>query len=112
MSAEIPLGRLEDFPEGTATPIVCERDGRSTALLVVHQGGRLVAYLHMCRHQYLPLTWRGRRVLSADGRRIRCSSHGAEFAVEHGRPLGGPGDGSGLTAVALHIEDGAVSLAG
>ena len=112
MSAQVALGRLVDFPEGAATPITCERDGRSTALLVLRQGGRLVAYLDMCPHQYLPLTWRGRRVLSADGTRIRCSSHGAEFAVEDGRPLGGPGDGSGLTAIALRVEDGAVYLAG
>lgn len=112
MSAEIALGRLVDFPEDAATAITYERDGRSTALFVVHQDTRLVAYLDMCPHQYLPLTWRGRRVLSADGTRIRCSSHGAEFAVEDGRPLGGPGDGSGLTAIALRIEAGAVYLAG
>ncbi|MBI0539480.1 Rieske (2Fe-2S) protein, partial [Roseomonas sp. KE2513] len=110
MSTEIALGHLADFPEGSATPITYERDGRSTALLVVHQGGRLVAYLDMCPHQYLPLTWRGRRVLSADGTRIRCSSHGAEFAVEDGRPLSGPSDGNGLTAVALRVEDGTVYL--
>ncbi|GAA0589920.1 hypothetical protein GCM10009416_30580 [Craurococcus roseus] len=79
------LGRLSDFPAGAAAPAGYRRaGGREVAVLVVRRGAGLRAYLDLCPRQYLPLTWRGRRVLSADGERLRCSNHGAEFAVGDG----------------------------
>jgi nitrite reductase/ring-hydroxylating ferredoxin subunit len=105
------LGRLEEFPDGEATPLTVQADGRDLAILVVRQGGTLRAWRDLCPHQFLPLTWRGRRVLSADSTRIRCSNHAAEFCALDGRALTGPGDGSGLTPVTLRIApDGTVHL--
>jgi hypothetical protein len=37
------------------------------ALLVVRRGDDLRAYLNVCPHQYLPLTYRGERVLAPTG---------------------------------------------
>ena len=80
---------------------------------MVRRGTELQAYLDLCPHQYLPLTWRGRRVLSADGERLRCSNHGAEFAVADGRGLSGPGSACGLTVVPLRVDaDGTVHVDG
>ena len=105
------LGRLPDFPDRTATPATCVVDGREVAVLVVRRGAGLRAYLDLCPHQYLPLTWRGPRVLSDDGERLRCTNHGAEFAVADGRGLSGPGGACGLTAVPLRVDpDGIVRL--
>ena len=107
----LTLGRLEDFPDRSATPVKCQAGEREVALLVIRRGGELRAYLDLCPHVFLPLTQRGRRVLSADGERLRCTKHGAEFAVADGRALGGPGDGCGLTPVALEVgADGTVRL--
>ena len=79
------------------------------ALLVVRRGTELRAYLDLCPHVFLPLTQRGRRVLSADCERLRCTNHGAEFAVEDGRALAGPVAGCGLTPVTLEVgADGIV----
>ena len=61
------------------------------------------AFEDVCPHQFLPLTYRGGRILSADGERLRCSSHGAEFAVEDGRCLSGPCNGASLTQVAVWV---------
>ena len=107
------LGRLSDFPDGAAAPAGYRRaDGREVAVLVVRHGAGLRAYLDLCPHQYLPLTWRGGRVLSADGERLRCSNHGAEFAVEDGRGISGPGSACGLTPVPLRVEpDGTLVVA-
>src|SRR3712207_7532807 len=90
------LGRLPDFPEGAAAPASYRRaDGREVAVLVVRRGAELRAFLDLCPHQWLPLTWRGRRVLSADGDRLRCSNHGAEFAVSDGRGVSRAGSACG-----------------
>ena len=105
------LGRLPDFPDGVAVHAKCVADGREVAVLVVRRGAELRAYLDLCPHQYLPLTWRGPRVLSSDGERLRCSNHGAEFAVADGRGLSGPGSACGLTAVPLRVDaDGTVHV--
>ena len=106
------LGLLPDFPDREAVPVSYRRaDGRNAAVLVVRRGAELRAYLDLCPHQYLPLTYRGRRVLSGDGERLRCSNHGAEFAVADGRGLSGPGSACGLTSVPLRVDpDGTVRV--
>jgi nitrite reductase/ring-hydroxylating ferredoxin subunit len=80
--------------------------GREVAVLVVRRGDGLRAFLDLCPHQFLPLTWRGRRVLSADGERLRCSNHGAEFAASDGQGISGPGSACGLTPVPLRVDPG------
>jgi nitrite reductase/ring-hydroxylating ferredoxin subunit len=64
---------------------------------------RVCAYRNLCPHQWLPLTYRSARILSADGRRLRCSNHGAEFSVEDGRSLGDALP-CGLEPVPVHID--------
>ena len=106
------LGRLEDLPDGSATPASYRKGGRDVPVLVVRRGAELRAYLDLCPHAYLPMTYRGKRVLSADGERLRCTNHGAEFAVADGRGLSGPGSACGLTPVPLRLEpDGTVRVA-
>jgi nitrite reductase/ring-hydroxylating ferredoxin subunit len=101
------VGWLEDFPERSATPIRYRAGQREVWAIVVRRDGQLSAYLDECPHMFLPLTQRGRRVLSADGERLRCTNHGAEFAVADGRALSGPVDG--LTPVAIDVgADGSV----
>ncbi|MGO9359093.1 MAG: Rieske (2Fe-2S) protein [Xanthobacteraceae bacterium] len=105
------LGHAGDFPDGCATPSAYQAGGREAALLVVRRGDDLRAYLNVCPHQYLPLTYRSERVLSTDGDRLRCSNHGAEFAVSDGRPVSGPCGGRGLISVNLLVAaDGNVHV--
>lgn len=112
-SAGPALGRLADFADRAATPVTYHADRRKVAVLVVRRGTELRAYLDLCPHVFLPLTYRGRRVLSQDGKRLRCTNHAAEFAVDDGRALSGPGNGRGLTPVALRVEaDGTVRVSG
>jgi nitrite reductase/ring-hydroxylating ferredoxin subunit len=56
-------------------------------IVVVRSGAEVRAFRNLCPHQWLPLSYRSSNILSADGRRLRCSNHGAEFRVEDGRPL-------------------------
>jgi nitrite reductase/ring-hydroxylating ferredoxin subunit len=110
--ARVTLGHLHDFPDDSATPATYQQDWKETALLVVRQGSALVAYVDLCPHVYLPLTYRGSRVLSEDGTRLRCTNHAAEFAVSDGRALSGPTNSCRLDSVPLAVgPDGVVSLA-
>lgn len=101
--------RLGELPDRAVTPAQCLINGKPIGILLLRRGEEVLAYEDLCPHQYLPLTWRGPRVLSADGTRLRCSNHGAEFAVEDGRSLSGPGHPCPLTRIALQVDaDGTV----
>jgi nitrite reductase/ring-hydroxylating ferredoxin subunit len=72
-------------------------------IVVVRSGADIRAWRNLCPHQWLPLTYRSERILSADGMRLRCSNHGAEFSVDDGRPL----DAAlpcGLKPVPVHVD--------
>ena len=97
------VGRRAELPVGSAVRLTYQQRGRQSAVLVIRRGEGVRAFEDVCPHQFLPLTYRGDRILSADGERLRCSSHGAEFAVEDGRCLSGPCNGAGLTQVAVRI---------
>ena len=97
------VGRLAEIPEGSAVRLTYEQGGRKSTALVIRCGKEVRAFEDVCPHQFLPLTYRGDRVLSADGERLRCSSHGAEFAVEDGRCLSGPCNGASLTQLAVQV---------
>lgn len=105
------LGRLQDFPDLAATPVTLHLDEQEVAIIVVRHGDAIRAWLDLCPHRSLPLTLEGGRVLSADGTRLRCSVHFAEFCAKQGHALTGGGGGMGLTPVPLHLgADGVVRV--
>jgi nitrite reductase/ring-hydroxylating ferredoxin subunit len=95
------VGRLDDLPEGAARGFDPAGEGRD-AFFVVKRGGRLHAWRNACPHQDgAPMAWRKDAYLSADGTRIVCSAHGAQFDIASGVCLRGPCLGQALTPVAL-----------
>lgn len=98
------LCHLDELPDGDAREFRFGEGRRVFSMLVVRRGGEVRAYVNACPHVWLPLTYRGASVVSADGGRLVCSNHQAEFAVEDGRALGGPvGTDCRLTAVPLAV---------
>jgi nitrite reductase/ring-hydroxylating ferredoxin subunit len=67
--------------------VVLIHDGDIGSVLVVRRGAEVRAFRNLCPHQWLPLTYRSERILRADGARLRCSNHGAEFSTDDGRSL-------------------------
>ena len=59
----------------------------------------------------LPLDWVPDRFLSADGSRIVCATHGAEFRIADGACLQGPCFGDALEQVLIQVKDGTVFVA-
>lgn len=104
----VPLGNL---PLGEVTEV--EGADPSFSMLLVRRGPEVCAFVNACPHLWLPLTYRSKRVLSADAERLRCSNHTAEFALPDGRALCGPaGVECGLDIVPVQVRsDGMVTIA-
>ena len=79
-------------------------------LLVIRDAAGLRGFVNLCPHQYLPLDYRSDRLLSADGGRLTCSSHQAQFDAVTGKVCAGPAS-CGLDTVPLHLENGRVLIA-
>jgi nitrite reductase/ring-hydroxylating ferredoxin subunit len=63
---------------------------------VVRFEGRLFVYENRCRHLPLPLDYGDSRFFTPDGRRLVCSSHGAEYEPATGQCVQGPCAGARL----------------
>jgi nitrite reductase/ring-hydroxylating ferredoxin subunit len=95
------LGLLQDIADGEVSERTVDPLG---SVLLLRRGADVLAWRNLCPHQWLPLTYRSDRILSADGTRLRCSNHGAEFSAADGRPL----DATlpcGLEPVPVHVDD-------
>lgn len=102
------LCTLDDLAVGRALCL----DVAGFPLVLLRLGADSVrAYVNACPHQYLPLDHRADRVLSADGRALLCTNHGAAFAVETGLGVAGPGLGACLDPVPVTLADGTVRIA-
>jgi nitrite reductase/ring-hydroxylating ferredoxin subunit len=75
-------------------------------LIVLRTGGGLRAYVNACPHQFLPLDHHGNAIVSADGSRLMCTVHGAQFTAEDGAGVAGPGLGCALEPVPVHEDAG------
>lgn len=107
--SRISLGPLELIPDGKARNFVLEmRAGRFHGF-VVRRGEAVRGYVDRCPHMGLPLA----QVLDdyIHGDHIQCSWHGAIFAIEDGRCLGGPCQGAALTPWPVEVRDGAIVTA-
>jgi len=102
-----PLCRLEEIPDGTGRGFPPARGG-FTGLMAIRQGGAVYVYVNACPHIGTPLDWTPHRFLSADGRRIVCATHGAEFGIADGVCIRGPCAGDRLGPVRVEIEDGMI----
>jgi len=70
--------------------------------------GRVVAYINRCAHVPTEMDWQPGEVLDAERRNIVCSIHGATYAPESGRCVGGPCGRGRLIALEVSESDGQV----
>jgi nitrite reductase/ring-hydroxylating ferredoxin subunit len=99
-----PLGFLAGFADGDATAIDYRHDGRTFPMLLFRRGHAIRLYLNACPHNGLPLTFRSPSIVSADGTRLLCSNHGAQFSVDDGRALACIADDCALITIPAHID--------
>lgn len=103
------LCALSDIPDGGARGFG-PAPGGFTGLFAVRRGATVVVYVNACPHLGVSLDWAPDRFLTADGTRIICSTHGAEFRIEDGYCLRGPCTGDRLTAVPCLLQEGMVTV--
>jgi nitrite reductase/ring-hydroxylating ferredoxin subunit len=110
MSQVVRLCHRRELAEGSARGFDPCALGRDT-LFVVRRNG-LHAYRNACPHwEGTSLPWRKDAYLNADGSRIVCSAHGAQFDIDTGVCLAGPCPGQSLTRVPLiESEDGTLHI--
>jgi nitrite reductase/ring-hydroxylating ferredoxin subunit len=100
----IRLCDLHDIPdqEGIGIPT----DAGEVVLL--QRDGQVYAYKNHCPHLGIDLNFQPDVFMDLDGQFIQCANHGALFQVEDGLCIHGPCQGQSLTAVPVHIAEGAV----
>ena len=99
------LGPLAAIADRSVREFQFGEGRRVFSMLVVRRGDDVRAFVNACPHHWLPLTFRSVALLSADGERLRCSNHFAEFAVDDGAALSGPAEpGCGLAAIPVHVD--------
>jgi nitrite reductase/ring-hydroxylating ferredoxin subunit len=73
--------------------------------LLFRDGDKVFAYTNVCAHQGHPLNLDQDDFMTADGKHLRCMSHGALFEPGTGLCVAGPCIGKGLSALPVRVED-------
>lgn len=98
LSVLIALCRLDELAEGCARGLDPQQRGKDS-LFVLRSAGEIRLYRNSCPHLDVPLEYRKDRFLSADGSRVICYAHGAQFLPDTGLCVHGPCLGERLTAL-------------
>lgn len=111
VEAAIPLCHVDELGERQARGFDPLSSGIDT-IFVVRHAGELRVYRNLCPHLDVRLEYRKDRFLSADGTRIICYAHGAQFLPDTGDCVYGPCLGERLRALKFRIEDDWLVLEG
>jgi nitrite reductase/ring-hydroxylating ferredoxin subunit len=84
--------------------------GREADAFVVRFGGKVFGYINECGHLPAQLDWLPGEFFDDSKLYLICSVHGALYAPDSGRCLGGRCHGKGLAALPVGEIDGQVYL--
>ena len=87
-----------------------ERNGEALPAFVVRFQGRIQAWQNRCAHLPVELDWQPGEFFDSSGLYLICATHGALYAPDSGRCLGGRCNGNGLVAVTVAEADGWIVL--
>ena len=102
-----PLASAAEVPVGAT---LCVTLGPFPVVIVRGEAG-LRAFVNACPHQYLPLDHKGSKLLSADGRTLRCTNHSAGFDAGTGEGTEGLGLGCALDEIPIAESEGIIRVA-
>ena len=99
---------LEESGKGFRFPVVHQQ--RAVDAFVIRFRGRVFGYINECGHLPAQLDWLPGEFFDNSKLYLICSVHGALYAPDSGRCLGGRCQGKGLVALAIDEVDGQVFL--
>jgi nitrite reductase/ring-hydroxylating ferredoxin subunit len=99
-------GELSDGGPGVRFTV--NRHGIDEPAFAVRFQGLVFAYLNRCAHISVELDWQHNEFFDDSKVYLICATHGALYAPENGRCLGGRCNGRGLTPLPVEELDGAV----
>ena len=104
----IDLCHSADLVErGRAVPFDVVFSGQTCQAFAIRYNGVPCAYLNRCTHVPMEMDYEPGRFFDDSGEWLLCSTHGAAYAPDTGRCVGGPCRG-GLVAVPLSESAGVV----
>ena len=107
--ASLPLCAAADLQEkGRAWVWDVLQYGRPERAFALRFDGQVRAYLNRCVHVPTEMDWQPGEFFDIEKRFILCSIHGASYAPESGRCVGGPCGRGSLTPVVVAEHDGQV----
>lgn len=86
------------------------RRGGEEAAFAVRFRGLVHAFMNRCGHVPVELDWQHGEFFDSSGLYLICATHGALYAPESGRCLGGRCNGKGLDPVSVAEHEGWVVL--
>jgi nitrite reductase/ring-hydroxylating ferredoxin subunit len=95
---------------GRGLRFTIDRNAGEEVAFAVRFGGRVHAYLNRCGHVPVELDWQQGEFFDSSGLYLICATHGALYAPDSGRCLGGRCNGKGLVTVSVREHDGWVVL--
>lgn len=87
-----------------------QRYGREEPAFAIRYRGVVYAYLNRCAHVPTELDWNQGDFFDGDGLYLICGTHGALYAPESGRCVGGRCQGKGLLSLMVEENDGLIYL--
>lgn len=84
--------------------------GGTAPAFVIRYKGRVYGYLNRCGHIPVELDWQHGEFFDYSGVYLICGTHGALYAPETGRCMGGRCNRKGLQALAVVEREGSVYL--
>lgn len=93
---------------GAGVRFEVERGGTNVPAFAVRFRGRVHAYLNRCGHMPVELDWQQGEFFDISGLYLICATHGALYAPDSGRCLGGRCNGKGLVVLEVVEDDGQI----
>jgi len=96
--------RKSDLADGQILGLEVTEGRANRRILVIRRGEEATAFENRCPHAGWPLDTFDGRFLTTEAGGLICAAHMAVFDARTGACLGGPGQGLGLTQLAVQSD--------
>ncbi|NKJ48286.1 Rieske (2Fe-2S) protein [Burkholderia sp. SG-MS1] len=90
---------------GAGVRCAARLDGGDVVVFFVRYDGRAYGYLNRCAHVPMELDWAEGQFFESSGLYLMCATHGAIYAPDTGKCVGGPCRGGRLRPVQVEERD-------